>query len=366
MLSRYDFSDRELADNPYRLGFVQGQLFKKQIKDYALAFESYCRLIGNLFPFGSRKLASIFSYRRLFYLTKKFERFIDEDFKAEMHGIADGAGVQYSIIRVLNTLDDINNVFLCSATAFFDTETNAYVYAANLDYSLFTQLMAETVCIIKKRKSIGIGFPGYIGALRSVNCNKTVLISLTNHSKERRVAIPNGLLYRSTIDDEFKNIFGAINKICLANRGSGNNVLIGNERHVRVLELTPDEYDLRAPTDVNSPLFTTNHYLSPPMVKHQAERKPKYPPDIPESYFTVKWSEERLACTQDWAGKIYPQIFSNTLATTAQLLVDQFGHSFPLANQATICTTVFDLARRRLHMYVPKTKEELIVPIEFS
>lgn len=366
MIGFYDFSDRKLAEDPYRLGFVQGEEFKKPIRDYALAFKSYCRRIGSLHPPGLKKIAGFFSYRRLFYLARKFKKFIDDDFKTEMQGIADGAGVNYSVIRVLNVLDDINNVFLCSAMAFFDRENKSYTYVANLDYSLFTQLMAETVCVIKKRKSIGVSFPGYIGALRSINRNKIVLISLTSHSKERRVAVPNGLLYRSIIDDENLNVFGAINKMRLANRGSGNNILIGDGNYTRVLELTPDKFALRSPLEPGDNLFVTNHYLSSEMMEHQSERKPKYPPDVPESYFTVKWSEERLACAKSWAEETYPKIFSDTTATTTQLLLNQFGYSPLLANEATICTTLFNLARRKLHIYVPRTKEELTVPIEFD
>ncbi|MFH2005427.1 MAG: carcinine hydrolase/isopenicillin-N N-acyltransferase family protein [bacterium] len=107
----------ELHGTPYERGYQHGQHFANKIRSF------YTMMLTNsLLPYLNREQPDIaeflltyqedryqdgqFSYRMLLESGQAIEPFIPQEYIDEMHGVADGAGLEYDDILLINTLFD--------------------------------------------------------------------------------------------------------------------------------------------------------------------------------------------------------------------------------------------------------------------
>lgn len=349
-----DLSAFRLDVDCFTLGLVQGQHFRDRIVEFHKVFKDFSsRRARAQFGFIGSLLSS-FSLSYLFRQGEKFEPFINEDFRREMQGIAEGSGQDYRFIRLLNVLDDMINLSLCSAVGVCDPQTQSYVYGSNLDYQLFLETMRDNVFVVKKRNFVTVGFPGYIGVLRGVNRWGLFLASLTSKTKKQSnyFGMPNGLLYNMVMNCA-DAIDTAARVIKIAARGASNNVLLGTRDDAVVVEFNKD-YFLEIRPEKNSfgcsRVGVTNHFRSPELAQYQEMSNPPFAVEVSDEHLTKTFSEQRLAAIE---------------SLSAADLKTALTSRYPSCNEGTIFTTLVNFAKKELNVIIPHRREELTVPLEW-
>ncbi|KPJ56201.1 MAG: hypothetical protein AMJ42_05605 [Deltaproteobacteria bacterium DG_8] len=238
-------------------------------------------------------------YLILLLLVRGYNRFIPEECKTELKGIAHGADVSYSFILLINVLDDLRGRITCSCFTVKGKKTKEerLIYGRNLDYDVFTDLMPSLNTIfcyqpVKGFPFLSVAWPGYAGVVTGMSSKNLVLGSLTSFSKEKtRKGVPSGFLYRkalqyaSSLKDLQENILNS-------NRTISNNLLIASTQGSLVLEISPTRWQLR--TEEEGVLTVTNHFQTPIMSELKASSFSKPPGSImPEEYFTEDYSLSR-------------------------------------------------------------------------
>ncbi len=276
--------------NPFQRGVAHGSALKNEIQWLHTYFYEYMRSArGKL----SGLLQGIVAEKAL---SKRF--FIPYDYLQEMQGVAQGAGVPYSFIRLVNTIDDIRSVYACSSCA---VETrDGWIAASNLDYGLLADAVAKNLTVFIYRSSndipfISVAFPGYIGMLRGINEKGTFLASHTSRSRvERKAGISCGILYRMMLElNRFP--YQGMELLYNSDRTIGNNVLYGSRTMVAVLECDTGEIKMReSETNGRIKFITaTNHFQQKEMRPRQRPRTVPHGTTLPPFYFTDEYSIAR-------------------------------------------------------------------------
>ncbi len=357
----YDFSGSNFNRNYYELGRAEGAVFRKQIQDFYIFFKDYGKRSARIkIKFWGKFLAP-FSMRYLLWLGKRFEPYIADCFREEMRGIAHAAQISYRFIRLLNVLDDMINLGLCSGIAIKDSASGSFVGAANLDYSIFLETMRENASIIHKPNFTSIGFPGHIGVLRAVNRWGVALTSFTSATRKsaNRPGTPNGLMYNQ-IANNAADVESALAILMNTYRGASNNLMLMEKTSAVIVEHLFDQLTITGPRQNNYPyVCATNHFQSKSLSQYQNIVQPNFLTEVEPGHFTQKFSEDRLtrlnALGADNRASGDQLIFNLKTCLSAN----------PLCNQGTIFTTIFNLPKKELTVLVPHRHEELILPLSF-
>jgi hypothetical protein len=115
-------------------------------------------------------------------LSRSLERYIPEEYIAEMKGIADGAGIEYEKILFLNTLVTISEHSKCFAFSFRQTESNI-ITVRQIDISNRIPLWKKMILYIIKPQT-GYAFaallnPGWVSGETGMN-EKGITVSENN------------------------------------------------------------------------------------------------------------------------------------------------------------------------------------------
>lgn len=127
----------ELRGTPYERGFQHGSMFPSEIRRLYTTM-----LTASLLPYLNREQADIasvlaeyngdlyddgqFSYQMMLQSAQSMEAYIPQEFIEEMKGIADGAGLPYEKVLILNTFVD-SMLTLRSITFFIRSMESPYV-----------------------------------------------------------------------------------------------------------------------------------------------------------------------------------------------------------------------------------------------
>jgi len=149
-----------LTGTPYEIGFAHGKLCKNEIMDaHQYYWNAYDKL--KITPDG-----------KWLPLSRSLERYLPEEYIAEMKGIADGAGIEYDKILFLNTLVTISEHGNCFAFSFRQTESNI-ITVRQIDISNKIPLWKKMVLyIIKPQKGYGFAAllnPGWVSGETGMN-----------------------------------------------------------------------------------------------------------------------------------------------------------------------------------------------------
>jgi hypothetical protein len=278
-----------LEGEAYDLGLQHGVALRPQI--WAL-WDACQRLIlnarGPLFGWGLRRV--------LVGAARVMERHVSADIRRELRGVADGCGLGYGNILLLNCFDDLmNNLrffdalaarFACSAFAAVGERAadGGVIAGRNLDYWFRSEFAAagyEPTAALQRHvvafvyqparghAFVSVGWPGIIGAVTAQNAAGLVLACLTSPAwSERPWGTPLPFLYRE-IAQHAATLAEAGARLRAARRTIGNNLLVASaaEGDARVFELTSRQLVARAPRA--GALASTNHFLSPELLADQ-------------------------------------------------------------------------------------------------
>jgi Acyl-coenzyme A:6-aminopenicillanic acid acyl-transferase len=159
-----------LTGTPYDIGFAHGNLLKNEIMDAnQYCWDAYDKLKNT--PDG-----------KWLPLSRSLERYIPEEYIAEMKGIADGAGIEYEKILFLNTLATISEHSKCFAFSFRQTESNI-ITVRQIDISNRIPLWKKMILYIIKPQT-GYAFaallnPGWVSGETGMN-EKGITVSENN------------------------------------------------------------------------------------------------------------------------------------------------------------------------------------------
>ncbi len=268
------------------MGLQHGRALKEEIAAIRGRIVKYLRQSKG-WPLG------LLAYPVFSILARRMARFIPREYREEMMGIAKGAGLSYSIILIINVIDDLFNNFMCSSFTF---RGEKLIYGRNLDYPVFTEFMSSISTVLSYRPDRGnsflsIAWPGYIGVVTGMSDRGLVISSLTSPTKDKKTkGTPSGLLYRRAL--QFSHSLEDMKKIIIESpRTLGNNILLASPEESIVLETSAGRWAERM--DKNF-LTVTNHFQTEEMINTQGPfgHRP-IGSTLPEYCFTMEYSLSR-------------------------------------------------------------------------
>ena len=281
-----------LQGTPFEMGLQHGTLLKDEIT----------RIHNHLTDYLSHIKRGVWGrtiYPFLQLLVWGYNLFTPTEYRAELKGIARGAGLGYASILLINVLDDLGHKMACSCFTVKGEKTkeNILIYGRNLDYGIFTDLMPTLNTIFCYHPSdgfplISVGWPAYAGVVTGMSSKKLVVASLTSFSKEKaRLGTPSGLLYRKAL--QYASSLTDFRQLIINGRRTiSNNLLLASTRESIVLEISPTRAHLRAEQD--GILTVTNHFQNPFMSELKTFFMPKPPGStLEEELFTENYSVAR-------------------------------------------------------------------------
>ncbi|HLH24033.1 MAG TPA: C45 family peptidase [Chloroflexota bacterium] len=289
-VERYDgFVVARLRGEPYELGLQHGVALRGEIWSLWRACE---RLIlnarGRRYGWGLR--------HALIAVARLMERYVPPPLRREIRGVADGSGLAYGNVLLLNCFDDLmNNLrifdrlagrFACSAFAVVGSRAadGTVVAGRNLDYwfrSDFAaagyeptaQLQRHVVVLVYEpaqgQPFVSVGWPGLVNVVTAQNAAGLALACLTSPAwSERPWGTPMPFLYRH-VAQHLTSLDAAEAYLRAARRTIGNNLLVaaGAERDARVFELTARQIAVRASR--GGVVAATNQFQVPALAAEQ-------------------------------------------------------------------------------------------------
>jgi len=330
-----------LSGSPYEMGFAHGRLFNAEITLMRARLRSYLSSITR--GLGGRALMLLFGM-----LSRRMERYTPEPIKDELRGIADGAGLDYRFVFLLNALDDVLVNMACSAAAIGPGRTREgdIIVGRNLDYPLFYDALPGLTTVFSVepdngRRFVSVGWPGFAAVVTGMNDAGLFIADLTSITRDERLAgTPALLLNRVALQssstlDEAEEVYRS------ARRTVGKNIMSASPEGARVFELTAREFVPRRMA--GGLLCCTNHFENPALAGRQGSVKPPPRSDFPSSYYSYAFSKERM------------DALTSSLSSGSGLDVDDVVAALgagPVANPSTVQSVVFMPKTRRLFVAV--------------
>lgn len=265
-----------LRGEGHALGLRHGTLLRPEIREMVRTLRQ--EIIGS--PV-SRDLMLLKAWR--------LDEHVPARYRAEMRGVADGAGVDYADVLLLNTFDDLSHLLGCSSAVVLPEGGEPLRHGRNLDYPIPVLARYKAVFDIETRgvRVRTVGFPGYVGALTGMSSRGISLSSHTSHVARNRVGTPSGLLYRQVLEEsqdlpEVKLI------LTRASRTIGNNLAVADAQAAAALGIELDAEQVAGREPQGGRLYVTNHFQVPAMQQHQEARV----------FAKESGSQARVACLQ--------------------------------------------------------------------
>ena len=378
----------ELTGEPYERGRQHGVALRDQVRLFR------DRLYRDIIFGRGRGLGAAFT-AVLWGVASRMHPHIPRELRAEMRGVADGAGISYRDILLFNCFDDVlhgliqlnpilapivNHRFVapilgrlaCSSFVLTGSRSASGrpIHGRNLDYVLHDGFVDPTGIVprvlrdhvtvflvrpTRGRPFVSIAWPGYVGAVTAMNADGLSLACLTSTvPRETPNGIPMPLLYRlmaqysGSLDEAEWLVRGA-------RRTIGNNLTVasGSEGDARLFEFTVDRLAVMPPRD--GLVLATNHFQDPAMAELQAGGWV-----IPNSVYRL----DRLA--QLFANGRFALADAQAALTDVCPLDDAEQWWDCLQNPGTIYSTVADPARLRLWVRTHDGAERDFVELDLA
>ncbi len=214
------------------------------------------------------------------------ERHVSADFIAEMHGVADGAGVSYDDILAGNVSPDLselgNQPLGCSTYAVLPDRARlgGMLQGRNLDYAnsdLLRSLWTPTVFARSGRHAIlSLNIPGLSGVTTAINDQGVMMSRMTSAGRAMTAeGVPTMLLFREVLE-RAGSVDEAVRLYLAEPRTVGSNVMITDATQAVVLEVAADKFALRDP-GTGRTLYAANHFEAPDMQAAGHGRDERWP-----------------------------------------------------------------------------------------
>lgn len=245
----------------YSRGYQHGTLLKKDIKYMVSVLKNKVGPI--VYHLGMIK-------------ARKLDRALPKEYRCEMKGIADGAGVNYYDVLLINTFDDLMHLAKCSsAIVLKGVISDNFFFARNLDYH-YSELAKENTIFVYKNKNkhsfISVAFPAYAGVLTGFNDIGVCLSIHTSETMENQWGFPTGFLLRKCMENA-NSLNDVIKIISTAKRCQGNNIMVGSyfENSACVIEYTAKRVGVRFASNNKGFIECTNHFQIEKMKKYNTK-----------------------------------------------------------------------------------------------
>lgn len=248
-----------LTGTPQEMGLQHGRILSAEIRSL---YDSYV-LQG---------LCGVEGYREqdLIRIGEHYDRFIPDEYREEMRGIAQGSGMPYEKILVINTFADAvvgKTPRACSALAV--KTSHGLLVGRNLDWINHRVAHRSGVVFLlhpKDRNAIlSVSWPGLVGVVTGMNNQGLCLsLNLAFAGDLEPNAMPCLLRLRQTLETQ-QSLEEAMRLQTSEPRTIAMNLMIasGREGSASILELSGHQYAI-VPME-NDHVVTTNHYQALPI-----------------------------------------------------------------------------------------------------
>lgn len=266
-----------LEGEPYDMGYQMGSLMKEEIKNiyksylYKKVIKEWTKQYAYLSGKGGAK-ANTDPRGVLLDAAMKNEPFIPDEFKEEMRGLADGAGLKYEDVLIMSTHIDYFAV-LCSTFVARGamTKDGAIIEGRNLDWASggLVDLDPFSAVIVRKPAKghafASVIYPGIIGDLTVINdagVSVEINFSMALSGENGDSGMPAMILMRQ-LAQYAGSLDEAIDIVKNNKRIAGYNITVvdGKKRDGAVIELTSKTVDTVRFKDDH--FISTNHFMSP-------------------------------------------------------------------------------------------------------
>ena len=277
---RNGFTTVHLKGEPYQIGYQHGILLKNEIVYAINALDNELRQWITEYAGIEATDSLLKMFKDMIYnqSTSKMLKFIPEEYIQEMKGIADGAGVKYKEVLLMNAgydaLENLTKLY-CSALAVTPPATinGTIFHGRNLDWDP-PDLIAEQNILFFIQPTDGIPFVSvapapFICVLTAMNLqgvSVTINVSLSNEPQVE--GMPTFIMLRKLVQHA-ATLQDAVKLVQETPRTVGNNILVsdGKTNDAALMECSSSRCEIRKPQD--GLLWATNNFEHPEMIKRQ-------------------------------------------------------------------------------------------------
>ncbi|MEW6368065.1 MAG: C45 family peptidase [Acidobacteriota bacterium] len=223
-----------LAGSHFEMGLMQGRAFRQEI---GRLFADY--IIGGLVQTEGWQLEDLIEVGR------HYEAFIPSSYREEMRGIAEGSGIPYDHILVMNTFPDaVLGATPRACSAFAVRTTRGLLVARNLDWTNYgVAHRYGIVQLLQPRdghRVLNIGWPGMVGVVTGMNDQGLVITLNMAYAIDLDTKTTPLLIRLREVLERQTSIQEAVDSLTRQPRTFAANVLIAssNENNAVVLELS--------------------------------------------------------------------------------------------------------------------------------
>jgi hypothetical protein len=246
-----------LAGSRREVGRLHGALLKEQIH---FLFREYFQALA--VPTVGRK--------NLDDWAREVEPFLPKGYREELEGLAQGAGLEYRDVLLVNTMVDRLQELLCSTVAAGPegTKGSEVILGRNLDFFGRNLLHRATVVVVFEPEGetpvAAVTWPGLVGILSGMSRRGVAGATMMIHQgKTIRPGVPYMIMYREALAgaektaDVFEYIEGAKRTV------PNNFMVVDASGAAEVLEIDQDRVERRNANEGG--LCSTNHFRSEPL-----------------------------------------------------------------------------------------------------
>ena len=203
----------ELEGTPYEIGYQNGALMKGEIRE--LLNEAYAQYL----PRGSSKSHLIRVF--LLWMIKRVDPHIPLEYRQEMQGVADGAGMGYNDILLLNAFEEgLNTLHPLVLLKLFDlaglshgcssvivhkgSKSDHLIVGQTVDFSITVGAGRSVLYVIKsphKKTLYTPSFPGFVLLVNGMNEDGLVLTQRATPTGWGRVGTPISAIARKLLEE---------------------------------------------------------------------------------------------------------------------------------------------------------------------
>ena len=255
-----------LYGNPYQMGRQQGALLRGEIR--TLYKDYFVRFAGGDVPIAiAAKVAEVTMLPH-----------IPEDYKAEMRGLAEGAGLSFEEVLTAQAFLDIKKLVQCSTVSVTGSASGAGepMLGRNLDFPSLGIAHRHSLVVVRHptegQTTVSVGWPLLIGVFSGMNQAGVSLAMMEVYTAESSIAgMPYAFQYRRALEQS-NSTSEVIQFIRAAKHTASNNLMVLDAYgDSAVLEITAKQVALRSA--VKGRLFATNHHRSPPLAQKTGCRR---------------------------------------------------------------------------------------------
>jgi isopenicillin-N N-acyltransferase-like protein len=288
--------------------------------------------------------AKIQSRKYLPFAEERYPQYVDE-----LRGIAEGAGVSFDDLIVLNAMEavtmDALHLTRCTSMAVSDERTaDGHILAAHNEDWIPEDEGDVLIISAKPEKEPPFLAMSYGGLLPNVGFNAYGIAQLIDsvYPSDSRIGMPRLVVARAVLAS--RRISGAIGRTLIPHRAAGyNHLLVHESGEIYSIEASARRFEILYARD--GYMVHTNHYLDPKMKEIE-----KDPEELLSSRVRYYRAERLLRRSQQHTIKSLQAIQKDHVNIPNSICNHAIEGLDPLDREKTINAMVIDLTAREMHL----------------